>query len=152
MKKQTVLSRLTITGFIVGIIFSGCSSPAEKVQNAKEKVAAANEDVAEANRELNTAQYDSVAQFKKEQEQKISANEKSIADFKSRIASEKMVDKAKYEKQVADLDQKNGDMRKKLADFKQEGKDNWVAFKKEFGHDMDDLGKSLKNFVVSSKK
>jgi hypothetical protein len=43
-------------------------------------------------------------------------------------------------------------MRKKIEEYRTERKDNWEAFKKEFNHDMDDLGKSIKNITVKNTK
>jgi hypothetical protein len=83
-------------------------------------------------------------------EEKISVYEKIIAEFKARISKEKKENIAKYEKTIAELEQKAGDMKKKLEDFKVEGKDKWDSFKLKFDHDMDELGKALKNFTVKS--
>ena len=151
MLTRPILKYVALTGIVASMILTGCNSPAKKLENARDKVEEANEGVIEANKDLNSAQYDSVQLFKKEAEEKIAANEKSIVDFKTRIAYQKAVDKIKYEKQIADLDQKNGDMRKSLADYQQQGKDKWVAFKHKFSHDMNELGKAFKQFTVSSK-
>ena len=57
-------------------------------------------------------------------------------------------DKAKYEKKLAELEQENSDMKKKLEDYKEEGKDNWRKFQTEFSHDMDKLGKEIKDLTA----
>ena len=85
-------------------------------------------------------------------EEKIDANEKSIAEFKARIAKEKRENRAKYEKKLAGLEQKNSDMKKKLDEYKEDGKEKWTSFKNEFSHDMDELGKALKGFTVKHNK
>jgi hypothetical protein len=133
---------------------SSCQTSAEKVGTAETKVNEANENLADARMELNKAQSDSVSEyytFKKESELKIAAHEKSIAEFKARIASEKKENRAKYEKKLAELEQKNTDMKKKLEDYKEDGKDKWMAFKTEFTHDMDNLGTALKGFTAKNK-
>jgi hypothetical protein len=143
MKKS--IFTLALLLIMAGIMLSSCQSPAKKVEDAKDKVSAANQ-------ELDQAIKDSIQQFKKESEEKISANEKSITDFKARIANEKKEDKAIYEKKIAELDQKNSDMKKKLDDYNEEGREKWVAFKAEFSRDMDDLSKSLKNFTYKNAR
>ena len=54
-------------------------------------------------------------------------------------------------RKISDLEQKNTDMKKKLDEYGMEGKDKWDAFKAEFNHDMDELGKALKDLTVDNK-
>jgi len=84
-------------------------------------------------------------------EEKIRAYEKSISEFKARIANETKGNKAKYEKKLVKLEQKTSNLRKKLEKYKEEGIDKWDSFKLKFNHDMDELGKALKNFSIKSK-
>jgi hypothetical protein len=74
-----------------------------------------------------------------------------VAEFKARIANQKKVAKDDYERQIADLEQKNSDMKKQLDDYKIDGKEQWQAFKTKFSKDMDNLGKAFKGFVVKEK-
>ena len=84
-------------------------------------------------------------------EEKINAYEKTIAEFKARITNEKKENIAKYEKTLAELEQKASNMKKNLEEYKEEGKDKWDAFKVKFNHDLDELGKALKNFTVKNQ-
>jgi chromosome segregation ATPase len=84
-------------------------------------------------------------------EEKISSYEKSIGELKARIAKETKENIAKYEKTLAELEQKASDIKKKVHEYKEEGKDKWAAYNDKFNHDLDELGKALKNFVVKSK-
>lgn len=84
-----------------------------------------------------------IESYRKETADKITANDQSIADFKARVAKEKKDVKADYEKQIAALEQKNTDMKKKLDSYKADSKEEWVKFKTEFGADMDNLGKAF---------
>ena len=43
-------------------------------------------------------------------------------------------------------------MRKKIADYEENGKDKRAAFREEFNHDMDDLGSALKGLTVNNTK
>ena len=65
-----------------------CNSPAKKVENAEEKVLEANKDLKKANQEYVT----DMENYRKETAIKVAANEKTIADFNIRIASEKKAD------------------------------------------------------------
>jgi phage shock protein A len=83
--------------------------------------------------------------------EKIGSYEKSIGELKARIANETKENLAKYEKKLAELEQKTSDMKKKLEEYKEEGKEKWDSYKLKFNHDMDELEKALKNFTVKSK-
>ncbi|NTW31210.1 MAG: hypothetical protein HGB12_01020 [Bacteroidetes bacterium] len=150
MKKS--IFTLAIATLMVGTMLTNCQSSARKVENAEDKVEDANDKVAEANQELNEEIRDSILQFKKESEEKFIAHEKSIAQFKARIAKEKIENKAEYDKKLAELEQKNTDLKKKLDEYKEEGKEKWKIFRTEFNKDMEDLGKSFKNLTVKSVK
>ncbi len=146
MKKSiTILAVFTL---LSGAIFTSCSTPAEKVENAENNVVKANNELDSANKEYLV----DMTNFKKENDEKIAANNKSIAEFNARIDDQKATAKAEYKIKIAELEKKNTDMKKKMDDYKENGKDNWSKFKAEFSHDMDELGKAFKNFGVKNVK
>lgn len=152
---KNTISTLAISVLIGVAIITSCQSSANKVENAQDKVQDAKDQVAEAKSDLIIAQQRSNAEyqrFKKESEARISAHNKSIADFKARIAKEKKEVQGKYEMKLAILEQKNSDLKKKLEGFKEEGKDKWDEFKAEFNHDMDELGNAFKDFFIKNDK
>ena len=128
-----------------GTMFTACQSSGAKVENARENVE-------DAKQELNQALNDSIRQFKKESEEKINAIEKSIAEFKTKIATEKKETRVIYEKKLSELEQTNKEMKKKLEEFKDDGQEAWASFKSEFNHDMDELGNAFKDLTVDNKK
>jgi peptidoglycan hydrolase CwlO-like protein len=150
--KNTILT-LATAAFVAGTMLTGCQSSAKKVENAENKVQDAKEKVVEAKQELNKDLNDSIQLFKKESEEKIVANEKSITELKAKIANEKKEHRAKNEKKLAELEQKNSNLRKRLADYdyNEQARSRWTSFKMEFNHDMDALGKALKGFTVKSR-
>ena len=83
-------------------------------------------------------------------EEKISSYEKAIGELKAKIAQETKENIAKYEKTLADLEQKASDIKKKVQEYKEEGKDKWAAYNDKFKHDLDELEKALKNFMGKS--
>ncbi|GAB2616780.1 hypothetical protein GCM10027035_11430 [Emticicia sediminis] len=144
MKKSIIVSAI----FMFAIIVVACSSPTEKVEDAKT-------DVVEANKELDDANVEymaDMAKYKTETAEKIAANEVIIKDFNTRIASQKKDAQVEYRQKVAELEQKNTDMKKKMDDYKLDGKENWEKFKTEFNHDMDELGKAFKDLTVNNVK
>jgi acetyl-CoA carboxylase carboxyltransferase component len=148
---------LAIIPIMTGTILTSCQHTAgkvenaqDKVQDAKDKVQDASAEVIEAEQELNQALKDSIQQFKKESEEKILANIKSLDEYKAIIANENMETKASFDKILIDLEQKNSDLRKKLDEFKEESQDKWQIFKTEFSHDMDELEKAFQDFTVKN--
>ena len=142
-----------ISGFTAGILLTGCDSSAKKVENAEIKVQDAKEKVAEAQMNLNNSRQDSITEyqkFRKEAEEKIFAHDKSIAEFKGRIASDERATRVDYEMKIAQLEKQNRDLKKMLDDYKEEGLEKWDAFKTKFNHNMDDLGKAFKAFTTNN--
>lgn len=138
--KLVALSMLTATAFVA------CDSPAKKVETATEKLS-------EAKAELSQAQKDSVLDyetFKMESETRIAKNEEFIMAYKERMKKTKKELKAADQKMVDELEQKNINMRKKIEEFRTDGKDKWVDFKIEFNHDMDELGSAIKDLTVKN--
>ena len=145
--KKTIYRVAAIT-FAMGMILTNCSTPTEKVQEAKENVAEANKDLDKAQEEYLT----DIDNCRKATDEKIAANDQSIADFKTRIADEKKEAKADYNSKIAALEQKNSDMKKHMDEYKAEGKEKWEKFKTEFNHDMEELGKAFKDLTVKNVK
>lgn len=136
---------LALTMLMAVTMLTSCQSKVKRVENAKDKVI-------EAKQELDQALEDSIQQFRKASEDKISKYEKNIADFRLKIANEKMENKSIYDKKLAELVKKNSDLKKKLADYKYDERTKWKIFKAEYNHDMDQLGKSFKDLTVKNVK
>ncbi|HPH99979.1 MAG TPA: hypothetical protein PK772_06610, partial [Chitinophagaceae bacterium] len=91
-------------------------------------------------------------QFKQISAEKIANNEKRIAALKIQLAQEGKDIKAKYEKKVAELEQKNINMKSNIDTYKEDGKDKWKLFKRSFNQDMDMLDKSLQDVIKNTKE
>jgi predicted RNase H-like nuclease (RuvC/YqgF family) len=153
MKK--IIFTLALTTLVGGATLSSCQSSATKVKNAEKTLQKADSNVVVAKANLNATRQDSVAEyqaFKKTSEERISANEKSITDFKAKMANDKKEFKAKNEKHLTSLEQKNNDMKMRLENYKDEGQIKWLTFKNGFNRDMDKLGNDIKNFSVKIVK
>ncbi|MCX6168438.1 MAG: hypothetical protein NTX65_03795 [Ignavibacteriales bacterium] len=133
---------LTAIVLLTGVNFA----QATKVETAKEKVKVAKQ-------ELKDAQAESDKEyrlFKTDADLKIAANEKSIEEFKEKIKTADEKFKIKYEKKVTVLEEKNIKLKKKISEFKYEGRDQWVIFKRGFNRDLKAVGKGIKDLF--SKK
>jgi len=152
--KKTILA-LAVVVLMAGLFSISFGQAADKkATKARENLQEANKDVVDAKKDLKEAKKDSVTEydkFRKESEIKIKNNEKSIADFKVKIAKQKKDLKAKNEKKLAVLEEKNNALKAKLDTYnKEESKDKWAKFKKEFTHDMNELGKAFKDLTVKN--
>ena len=145
--KKSILA-LAASALITGAFLTSCNTPAKKVENAENEVKEANKELDKANEEY----LADIESYRKETADKIAANDRSIAEFNARIKREKMDAKADYKKKIAELEQKNSDMKKKMDDYKAEGKENWEKFKAEFSHDMEEIGKAFKDLTVKNVK
>jgi hypothetical protein len=142
---------LAMTMVVAAAMLFGCQSSGTKVDNAQQNVQDAKDKVVVAQQELSQAIKDSIQQFRKEETEGIAANEKSIAEFRAKIAKEDKESRARNEQKLAELEQQNRDMKIRLEQFKEDSKDNWDAFRFKFKHDMDNLGQAFKAFVVKRK-
>ncbi len=145
--KKSILA-FTASALISSAILTNCNSPSQKVENAQNDVKEAKKDLAEANEEY----LADIEKYRKETAEKIAVNDRSIAEFNARIEHEKKAAKADYKKKVAALEQKNSDMKKKMDEYKADGKEKWESFKAEFSHDMDEIGKAFKDLTVKNVK
>ena len=134
---------------LTGLITSGCqsaSTPDEKAAQAK---------VDEAKQELKAAEKAATAEewmtFKAESEAKIRINEISITEYKDkRLVSESKLD-AVYSEKIDNLEKQNRNLKTRIEAYENR-KSNWESFKKEFNHDLDELGKALRELANDSKK
>jgi len=145
--KKLILT-LAASTFIIGAILISCNTPAEKVENAQNNVDEANQELNEANE----AYLADIEAYRVITADKIEANNKSIADFNARIEKDKKTAKDDYKKKIVELEQKNSDMKKKMDDYKAEGKDKWELFKAEFNSDMERLGSAFKDLATRNVK
>lgn len=83
---------------------------------------------------------------------KIAENEKTIAELKAQRKKDGSSNPDAYTNRIAELEQKNADLKKRIQEYKQDNQEKWQSFKTEFSHDMDDLGTALKNVTVDNVK
>ncbi len=144
MKKSILMS--SATALLAITMLSSCNTPAQKVENAQQNVSEANQDLEDANEEYTR----DMENYRRETNEKIAANNKSIAEFNSRIQDKKNVAKTEYQNTIIALEQKNTDLKKRMDEYKEDGKENWEKFKIEFNHDMEKLGQAFKDLTVKN--
>ena len=89
--------------------------------------------------------------FKTASEVKIKENETRITELKAEMTkSGKKLDAA-YEKKIVAEEEKNKALETRMTAY-HTGQRDWAEFKREFNHDMDELGQALKDLTVNNKK
>jgi len=144
--KKTILT-VSAAFFLASMILTSCAGSAEKVIDAENNVIEAKHDLNAANEEY----LADIENYRKEAAAKIEANEESIKEFKLRINDQKKEAKIKYNEKITQLEQKNTDIKKKMKDYKAEGKEQWETFKADFNRDMDILAKAFKDLTTLEK-
>jgi len=154
MKKMIFI--FVVTTLMAGTIFTGCQSWTQKQKAAQDKVQDARQDLNAARKNANeVAQKAATAEewktFKSESELKIKENEIRINELTVKIKKPGKLFDAHYEKRIAKLEQQNKDLKARLEVY-EKSQSNWESFKREFNHDMDEIGQALKNLTVDNKK
>jgi hypothetical protein len=85
--------------------------------------------------------------YRKETAKTIESNSQNITAHKAKIDTEKEANKADYKYSIFKLELQNSYMKKKLEDYKPEGKENWELFKVEYTRQMDELDKEFTGFT-----
>ena len=145
--KKTILT-FTITGVIAFTSLTTFGQEDKKSKEAKKDVAESVEDLIEAKKD-SAADY---RKFKMEAEMKIIENHKKIAELKAKKTNESKDVKEKYDKKVLALEQKNDALKKKIDGSNKTKTSMWPSFKREFNHDMAELGQAIKDIGVDNKK
>ena len=153
--KKTIYT-LALTTFMAGTVLVGCQTSTKKEEIAKDKVADAREDVQDAKEELMDARKEATAEewkaFKDQTNATIHENEMRIADLKAKMKKTGNSIDAMYAKKVEELEQKNEDIKVKVETYKNDRNSDWESFKREYNHDMNELGDALRDVTIDNKK
>ncbi|HNP47287.1 MAG TPA: hypothetical protein PKL85_00545 [Bacteroidia bacterium] len=103
---------------LMAAAFSGCDSTAQKEYCSKDNPTQAKENVTQITDNFKNE----IDNFKKETNLKISDNDKIIVNIKIKMETARKDVKATYEKQIAALEQKNSEMKKKWMNTKKTAK------------------------------
>ncbi len=137
---------------ILTMAFSSCDSNKQKTEEAQANVTEATAQLAKAQLKaeedsMNLANQEEWNTFKNETEEVIKTHEIRIAFLKKSLKENKPLSSKELSTKIAALEAKNKALKSRL-DTYEKIKGDWVSFKQEFGHDMDQLGTALKDFTV----
>lgn len=135
--------------FLSAPLFTACDSIAQKKQNNKEELKQLTQDEKDRTAEENKAEDWAV--FKAETEKRIAVNAERIAEIRQRKAKPGRALDGVYAAQIDGIQQRNGDLQVRLDAYEKKNSD-WEKFKREFNHDMDELGKALEDLGKNNTK
>ncbi len=141
LKMKKIILSLSVILFIT----ISCNTPEQKVEKAEKNVK-------EADRKLDVANANymkDIEVYRVETGKRIIENTQSISDFNARIATKKQDAKDEYNRKIAELSQKNTDLKKRLEDYNADGDEKWQVFKNEFNAEMYALGNSLRTLTTN---
>lgn len=131
-----------------GTTLTSCGSSQEKVDEAKADIESAEMDVLKAKEDY----YKEYNDFKTESDKQISDNSQRIIVLRKESSNRKKEEKEEYERKIADLEKRNEALQTKINEHKDDSKDGWESFKREFKHDMDELGQSITDIGKNNVK
>jgi hypothetical protein len=141
---------------VASTMFTSCMSSAQKKEAADENVQEAKQDLKDAQSEANVeAQKAANAEewriFKEESEARVRANELAITELKQKLKSSgKKLDEM-HARNIDDLEQRNREMKIRIVSY-EKSQNGWETFKREFTHDINEIGDALKDVTVKNTK
>jgi len=156
MKKLFVNLAIALLLF-AGIVDTSCQSQAEKKEEAHDKVLKEENDLKEARQEERleaekASQADEWKTFRYESEAKIRDLENRIAELQIRQKKPGKALDQHYERRINDMEHKIREMRTRMDHYDTGDKSDWESFKREFNHDMEEIGRALKDLTVDNEK
>ena len=150
--KQPITILYLASMLIGGLSFNGCKTLDQKVNDAQIQVDNAKENLEKVETkavvaEMKAANAEEWKIFKNESEAKIKTNEIRISELKSKIKRSGYPMDDLNAKRVDTLEMQNKMLQTKVDNYSKTMTD-WETFKKEFNHDLEGLGKALKDFTV----
>lgn len=146
IKRKKGIGLLLMTSLLAGILMTACNSSPKKTD---EMQSAADTSKPVVDTAKIRADWE---KFKADANEQMRISKDSIESFKTRIAHADKKLKARYDARVAELERKNAELKNKLDDFKEEGKEKWDQFKIDFNRDMDKLRQEIKDSTTTSAR
>lgn len=146
------MKKLAPSYFILSIlilILAGCSATkAEDVDKAAEELEDAKLDLAQANKQY----AKEVASYRTAMEADLINNKIRIAKLKEERSDAKEEVLVIRNEKIAAIQKRNDELESRMIQYRGDSKENWKEFKREFNHDMDELGKAFKDLGKDNTK
>jgi len=142
--KKSIFTLAAMSLIVTGALFTSCNSAAQKEDNTttESQDAIAEEQVVATAEEWQA--------FKTDAEAKIKNNEIRIEELTVQMNKPGQVFDDLYKNRIEELEKQNRELQYRIDAYDKSHTD-WEKFKREFNHDMDELGEALKNITVNNK-
>lgn len=134
---------LATSTLMITTLLAGCDTPAQKVEMTQENVT----DSVELER-ADEAYLADMENYRKETTQKLEVYTKNILAFKAGIENEEQENKADYQNRITALEQQNSELKMKMENFEEGGKEKWEALKNEIDQGMDEMDRALNDSTL----
>jgi len=147
---------LAIAMLITSGSFIGCQSPTEKKEAAEKDLQEAKQDVREAQQEVvdslhraaTVAEYEA---FKADAQVRIKRNNDRIAELRVKRSKPGKAMDEYYETRIVALEKRNRELKEEIDSYDRSRSD-WGEFKREFNHDMNEIGEAIEDLFEDNKK
>jgi len=143
--RQSILSIIAL--FILGFCVGSCATD-QSEKEAKEEARKAKEDLDKAT----IAYQQEVEDYRNDVAAQIQENQDMIAQLKAERLNLKKDAQLEREARINELEKRNDLMRARMNEYKYKSKEGWENFKREFKHDMSELGQAFKNIGSDNVK
>lgn len=143
----------TVAVFISVVTYSGCEkTPEKRIEHAEQDLHDAKKEIREAIKDVQTAYKDEWHTFQFDMEAKIRDNEYRTNELKRQMVKADAKPKATFDKEIEVVEQRNENLKRTLAEYKDEGKEKWEDFKKDVVREVGGIQKSLSDLTELQKK
>jgi predicted nucleic acid-binding Zn-ribbon protein len=142
---KVTLFKIVFTASVLAFAVTSCSDELAKTSNENVNNTGAKADVDKMRAEEMEA-------YKKESRDKIAANEKIISDLKARVNMSTQDARDNYNRKIEMLEKRNNELKAKLESLQDRTAEEWNEFKKEFNHDMSELGEAFEDLTKNNVK
>lgn len=143
--KKSIFTLAAMSLLMTGAILTSCNSAAQKEENTT-----TTEQQEAINDEQVVATAEEWQEFKTDAEAKIKRNELRIEELTVQMNKPGQVFDDLYKNRILELEQQNKKLQDRIDAYDKSHTD-WEKFKREFNHDMDELGDALKNITVNNR-
>jgi predicted nucleic acid-binding Zn-ribbon protein len=142
---KVTLFKIVFTASVLAFAVTSCSDELAKTSNENVNNTGANADADKMRAEEMEA-------YKKESRDKIAANEKIVSDLKARVNMSTQDARDNYNRKIEMLEKRNNELKAKLESLQDRTAEEWNEFKKEFNHDMSELGEAFEDLTKNNVK
>jgi hypothetical protein len=144
-QQSSLINRLafnTLMPILLVFAIASCNeTPKEKLDDAATEVVNTNEELSAAKENYK----DEIENYKKETNDKIAVNDQKLNDYKIKVAADKSDTKKANQKKIAELEQKNIDLKNKVNTYVDVDSRSWEIFKTQCSQDMQMLHSDVCN-------